>query len=127
EDARAWGLGKLVWPPRFPTASGPTQNRLAVLVETHSWKDYAARVRITRDAAEGLVELAAKYGSQWREAAQQADEADRKPESRPLPLAFETTGKSTQIKFPGYAYTREPSDISGGQWTRYDIHKPQVW
>jgi len=98
-----------------------------VLVETHSWKDYATRVRITRDAAEGFVELAAKYGPQWREAARLADEADRKPESGPLPLSFEPTGKSVQIQFRGYAYTREPSDISGGQWTRYDIRKPQVW
>jgi len=127
EDEPGSGFAKAGLPPRFSTAYWPTRNRLAVLVETHSWKDYARRVRTTRDVAEGLVELAAKYGVQWREAARLADEADRKPNSAPLPLAFEPTGKSVQIQFPGYAYTREPSDISGGQWTRYDTRKPQVW
>jgi len=127
EDEPGSGFAKAGLPPRFSTAYWPTRNRLAVLVETHSWKDYATRVRTTRDVAEGLVELAAKYGVQWREAARLADEADRKPNSAPLPLAFEPTGKSVQIQFPGYAYTREPSDISGGQWTRYDTRKPQVW
>jgi hypothetical protein len=127
EDEPGSGFAKAVLPPRFSTAYWPTRNRLAVLVETHSWKDYATRVRTTRDAAEGLVELAAKYGAQWRDAARLADEADRQPESRPVPLSFEPTGKSVQIQFRGYAYTREPSDISGGQWTRYDIRKPQVW
>src|SRR5690606_22789833 len=31
------------------------------------------------------------------------------------------------IDFLGYAYTREPSAISGGLMTRYDERRPQVW
>ena len=44
-----------------------------------------------------------------------------------MALGYEPTGKTTQIKFRGYAYSREPSEISGALWTRYDPKKPQIW
>jgi hypothetical protein len=31
------------------------------------------------------------------------------------------------VDFPGYAYTREPSEVSGTDWIRYDESKPEVW
>ena len=40
------------------------RNRLGVLVETHSWKDYPTRVRITHNSIIALLELAARDGAQ---------------------------------------------------------------
>jgi hypothetical protein len=127
EDDPSSGFSIGVPPPRFSTAYWATRNRLAVLVETHSWKDYATRVRTTRDILEGLVVLAASHGADWLKAARAADEADRSRGSAEIPLTFEPTGKSVPLKFRGYAYTRDASDISGGLWTRYDTSKPQIW
>ena len=39
--------------------TGPRGNRIGILVETHSWKDYPTRVRVTHNAIVGLLELAA--------------------------------------------------------------------
>jgi hypothetical protein len=127
DDDPGSGFSIGVPPPRFSTAYWPTRNRLAVLVETHSWKDYETRVRVTRDVLEALIDLAASHGVEWLKAARAADEAARSRGSAEIPLTFEPTGKSEPIKFRGYAYSRDPSDISGGFWTRYDTSKPQIW
>ena len=127
DDDPSSGFATAILPPRFSTAYWAARNRLAVLVETHSWKDYATRVRTTRDILEGLVELAAKNAVAWRKAEHSADEADRTRGGAEVALTFEPTGKTEPLKFRGYAYSRDPSDISGGQWTRYDTRKPQIW
>src|SRR5579863_9813218 len=62
-----------VYSPRFSTGYFPQRNRFTVLVETHSWKDYATRVRVTRNTIVGLAELVAAHGAQWREETRQAD------------------------------------------------------
>src|SRR5215469_820440 len=64
-----------VYSPRFSTGYFPQRNRFTVLVETHSWKDYATRVRITRNTIIGLAQLLAEHGSAWRELAREADQA----------------------------------------------------
>jgi len=62
-----------VYSPRFSTGYFPQRNRFTVLVETHSWKDYATRVRVTRNTIVGLAELLAAHGRAVREQALQAD------------------------------------------------------
>src|SRR6516164_6067828 len=64
-----------VYSPRFSTGYFPQRNRFTVLVETHSWKDYATRVRITRNTIIALAELVAEHGSAWRELTREADAA----------------------------------------------------
>jgi hypothetical protein len=127
DDDPASGFTHAVLPPRFSTAYWPTRNRLAALVETHSWKDYATRVRTTRDVVEGLIAQAAQDGTGWLKAARVAEDVARARGGTEVPLAFVPTGKSVQLKFRGYAYTRDSSEISGGLWTRYDTRKPTVW
>jgi len=127
DDDPGSGFAIGVAPPRFGTGYWPTRNRLAVLVETHSWKNYATRVRVTRDVSEGLLKLAAAEAGAWIKAAHEVDRADRDRGGAEVALGYEPTGKSVPIKFRGYAYTREPSEISGTLWTRYDSKKPQIW
>src|SRR5690606_10084674 len=42
-------------------------------------------------------------------------------------LDFEPGPHVKMIDFRGYAYTRQPSEISGALVTRYDPRRPQIW
>ncbi len=132
-----------VYSPRFSTGYPPTRNRFTVLVETHSWKDYATRVRVTRNTIVALAQLLAEHGSAWREAAQRADRATGGLIGTQIPLDYSSgwreTGKAgaeaatpasdagTMIDFRGYAYTRTVSPISGAPVVTYDPKTPQIW
>lgn len=113
--------------PRFSTGYFPLRNRLAMLVETHSWKDYPTRVRITHNSVISVLEQVAKHGKQWQLAAAAADARAARLAGTPVALTYKTTEKSKTVDFNGYAYTRTPSDVSGILMTRYDESKPQVW
>ncbi len=62
-DDPASGFVLTVYSPRFSTGYFPQRNRFTVLVETHSWKPYEHRVRVTRNTIVGLVELMAAHGA----------------------------------------------------------------
>ena len=121
------GFTDSVAPPRFSTGYFLLRNRFAMLVETHSWKDYPTRVRITRNIIVSLLEQLRDHGQEWSAAAKAADARSAAMASRPVPLDYTTTDKVRQIDFRGYAYTRTPSEISGALMTRYDETKPQIW
>lgn len=74
-DDPASGFVLTVYSPRFSTGYFPQRNRFTVLVETHSWKSYATRVRVTRNTVVGLVELMGEHGAKWLEQTRQADAA----------------------------------------------------
>lgn len=120
DDPRS-GFGYAIPPPRFTHGYWPLRDGFGILVETHSWKDYATRVKATHDVVVDLVALAAEHGTAWA-----AARAGAEPPS-PLPVRFGPSKTQTVLEFPGYAYVREPSDVSGKPWIRYDETKPQVW
>ena len=113
--------------PRFSTGYFPLRNRMAMLVETHSWKDYPTRVRITHNSVISVLEQVAQHGKQWQVAAAAADMRAARLAGLPVTLSYKTTEKSKLVDFSGYEYTRTPSDVSGILMTRYDESKPQVW
>jgi hypothetical protein len=114
-------------PPRFGNAYWAAHNRFGLLLETHSWKDYRTRVAATYDVCLGLLELAAADGSAWLTAAKAADGADARRAGADVVLLWEPSKTSRPIDFKGYAYTREPSPISGQPWVKYDEAKPETW
>jgi hypothetical protein len=126
-DNPASGFYDNVSPPRFSTGYFLMRNRLAMLVETHAWKDYPTRVRITRNTVIAVLELAASHGADWRRIAQAADLRAQKLGGQPVTLTWKASDKMRTIDFRGYAYTRTPSDVSGALMTRYDDTKPQIW
>jgi hypothetical protein len=142
-DDPASGFLLTVYSPRFSTGYFPQRNRFTILVETHSWKDYAKRIRVTRNTIVGLAELVATHGSRWEVEAHQADEDAIRIGGSDVTLAYksrwrEPTGAAgiaqepdasgaEIIEFRGYAYTREPSPISGELVTVYDPRTPQIW
>lgn len=113
--------------PRFSNGYWDLHNRFALLVETHSWKDYATRVRVTHNIIVALTAMMAKEGAQWRTAQHEADARATHLGGQDVALDFENGPHVATVDFQGYAYTRELSAISGNLVTRYDPKKPEVW
>ncbi|NRR30811.1 M14 family metallopeptidase [Oxalobacteraceae bacterium] len=127
EDDPSSGFVDSVAAPRFSTGYFPLRNRFAMLVETHSWKDYPTRVRITRNTIVAMLDQVAAHGRDWLAQVQAADVRAAALAGTPVALSYRTTGKTTMIQFGGYEYTRTPSDVSGALMTHYDESKPQMW
>ncbi len=123
----ASGFEDSVSPPRFSTGYFLLRNRLAMLVETHSWKPYPQRVQATRNTIVSVLERIARHGRDWAESARAADARAGGLAGRPVPLSYKATDDSRIIDFRGYAYTQTPSEISGALMTRYDESTPRVW
>ena len=101
----------------------------------------AARAR-HRHTIVALAELIAEHGARWREQALEADRAAAGLGGTPVVLDHSSSwregasGARTDaggargercIDFPGYAYTRSVSAVSGEPVTVYDPKTPQVW
>ena len=114
-------------PPRFSDGYYVLRNRIGILVETHSWRDYAHRVRTTYNTVLDALELTAANAKPWQALAQQADQRAHHLGGQAVPLDYKATDKVRMIDFLGYAYARTPSDVSGTLMTRYDEATPQVW
>ena len=67
------------------------------------------------------------HGAAWRGDAAAADEAATPLGGQPQVLDWKANDTPRMIDFLGYAYTRTPSEVSGGLMTRYDEDTPQVW
>jgi hypothetical protein len=126
-DNPASGFTDNVSDPRFSTGYFPLRNRLAMLVETHAWKDYPTRVRITRNTVVSVLAQVAANGSAWRAEALRADARAAGLAGAEVPLSYKATDKVKMIDFRGYAYSRTESEVSGQLMTRYDETRPQIW
>ncbi len=127
EDNPASGFAESAYHARFSTGYWALRNRYSLLLETHSWKDYKTRVRVTVNTLVSLVQETAAHGAGWLKLAKAADAEAMKLGGKEVELDHDAGPHVTMIDFKGYAYTREPSAISGGLVTRYDPTTPQVW
>lgn len=125
DDDPASGFEMGIAPPRFSTGYWSTFGRFGMLVETHSWKDYKTRVRLTYETVLSVVAQTARDGAKWN-AAFRAEDA-RSLAGQPVDLAWGPGDRVTMIDFQGYAYTRTPSAVSGTLATHYDPSTPAVW
>ena len=126
-DDPSSGFEDSVSPPRFSTGYFLQRNRFGMLVETHSWKDYATRVRITRNSVVAILEQIAAHGGEWLARTRAADARSSNLGGMPVALDYLASDKVRSIEFRGYEYTRTASEISGALMTRYDEARPQVW
>ncbi|HRO26256.1 MAG TPA: M14 family metallopeptidase, partial [Luteimonas sp.] len=85
----ASGFEDGVSPPRFSTGYFLLRNRLAMLVETHSWKEYPVRVRITRNTIVSILDQIAAHGRDWMALAKAADARDLA--GQPVALDYRAT------------------------------------
>ena len=114
-------------PPRFGHFYYAARSHLAALIETHSWRTYAERVRATYDALAAIFELAPTAAPAWVAAERDAARADLALAGHDVPLVWETGPHTTTIAFAGYAYRKVRSEISGGDWIVYDETTPETW
>lgn len=121
------GFEDSVAPPRFSHGYFQFRNRIGMLVETHSWKEYPVRVRITRNTIVSVLDQVSAHGQAWLAAAHHADAQAAKLGGQPVALNWAASEKSHTVDFRGYAYTRTPSEVSGALMTRYDEKTPQIW
>jgi hypothetical protein len=143
-DDPSSGFALTVYSPRFSTGYFAQRNRFTVLVETHSWKAYSQRVRVTFNTITSLAELVAAHGAEWRQRCVEADNAAQRLGGSEVTLDYETRWREPAragaaisdrdddanarvIDFRGYAYKRIESPVSGGLVTVYDPKTPQIW
>lgn len=121
DDNPMSGFSRYVSTPRFSQGYWYVQDRIGMLVETHSWKDYATRVKTHYDVVLGSLELAQQNSSQWRMFGKYSVNGAK------VPLEFKHTEKHSIIDFPGYEYKTIKSEVSGANVIAYDPSKPEVW
>lgn len=126
-DDPASGFSEGVSNPRFSHGYYRLRNRIGILVETHSWRTYPERVLSTRRTVEHALRLVATHGQQWQASAHAADARAAQLGGQPVALTYKVQDAPRMIDFKGYAYSREPSEISGALMTRYDESTPQTW
>ena len=114
-------------PPRFSHFYMAARSRLAVLVETHSWRTYKERAQSTYHALQAVFENAAVHAGAWRDVQRAADAADEKLAGTAVTLVWGNGPGKHELEFRGYAFEKKTSDLTGGSWLIYDESKPQIW
>jgi hypothetical protein len=127
DDDPASGFAREVYPPRFSQTYWGLRHRLAVLVETHSWKDYRTRVVTTHDVLLAALRAVQEHGTKWRARMRSLDEDTAHSPPLQLNLAFTAGDETETLEFPAYAYDRVPSPATGGTYLRYHLERPETW
>ena len=115
------GLTGFAWGPRYSTGYGVVQNRPFLLIETHMLKEYKPRVESTYELLKHLLQIAADETKSLQQAVRQGDRLTAETlAGSELPLKLELTSDSSIIDFKGIGFHIEQSEISGGEWIKYD-------
>ncbi len=125
DDKPLSGFARYAPQARFANGYWATNNRLGMLVETHSWKNYANRVLTHRDTVLSSLEIASRDALIWRKAEISADA--KLLATQNINLEFKHTDKFETIDFAGYKFKTEKSKISGGEVIRYFPDQPETW
>ena len=106
--------------PRFSTGYCAIRNRPGLLIETHSLKDYATRVRGTYAMLEQSLAVIGAESASLRTVVTAADRRSAALEKQTIPLEFDLDyTDSVMVDFAGVEYTAEKSAITGGRWVKY--------
>ncbi len=103
--------------PRLSTGYMAVQNRLGLLVETHSLKPFHNRVYSTLAMNSATLEYLSQHRTLLKKMNRQADERAKKLTT--LPLKFELSDHSEPFVFKGLDSHYEASSITGGTVIRY--------
>lgn len=120
------GLRSSVAGPRFSQGYTAAQNRIGLLVENHSLKDYKTRVSSTYELLHFLSGFLNEQAAGIIELSQLADlnAASAVFRQQPLSVNFTTGKDSIMVDFHGVEYEIENSDLTGGNWFRYHPDRP---
>ncbi len=121
EDDPKSGFARYVSGPRFSQSYWFNNYRLGMLVETHSWKDYATRVKTHYDTVLSTLEIAQKEARNWQSFGKVSVAGQK------VALEWKHSEKFTEITFPGYEYKKIKSPVSGAEVIEYNPEKKQDW
>ncbi len=103
--------------PRLSTGYAAVQNRLGLLVETHSLKPFENRVRSTIAMNVSTLELVRKY---YKKLLSLNRKADKNAASlKKIPVRFTLSDKSSIMNFKGFESSVEQSPITGSNVVSY--------
>jgi hypothetical protein len=112
------------WPalPRYSTGYAAVQNRLCLLVETHSLKPFENRVFSTKAMNTAALEYINTHFGDLKSINYFADSQtvhDYRHDRKPFPLVFEGTDEFEMFTFKGFKSAEEESGVTGATVTRY--------
>ncbi len=115
------GMSSWVTPPRLSDGYVAIQNRPGLLIETHMFKDYKTRVSATYALLLNTIKVLNRDYTKLRDLISAADIhiASEKFRTNPFTLKYKASADSSWINFAGYSYSKEKSDLTGGDWYRY--------
>lgn len=111
------GLVDAPAPPRLSTGYTAVQNRLGLLVETHSLKPYENRVRSTFAMNVAALEIVHRDHRTLKALNAAADSSTARLKT--LPLVLDVSEKPTPFLFKGFRTGVEISEITGAEVERY--------
>lgn len=124
EDDPMSGFSRNVSPPRFSQSYWSIQNRIGVLVETHSWKQNLNRIKSNYSTILGSIEFLKKNLNEIEKALKKQDEQVLEKE---YALEYDASDKFTMIEFPGYKYEIYDSKNLGTKIIKYFPDQKQIW
>ncbi|HEY4755444.1 MAG TPA: M14 family metallopeptidase [Ignavibacteriaceae bacterium] len=114
--------------PRFSTGYCAVQNRICLLVETHSLKPFDNRVFSTKSMMTHTIDFINRNHHELISLNKKADNHTinyHYNKGKVLPVDFEDTGKHASFSFKGFESFEEDSEITGNELLRY-TNKPIV-
>jgi murein tripeptide amidase MpaA len=124
-DTRS-GIISGIWGPVYADEYVSVTNRPAFIIETHMYKDYFARVTSTYNILKKTIIFLDKEGDGLKKLLLDNDRylASSDFRKQPYALSFELSKDSVMIDFLGYDYRITKSELTGGEWYRFDNKKP---
>jgi hypothetical protein len=120
------GVRSWVASPRLSEGYCAEQNRPALLIETHSLKDYHSRVDGTFAALVHTIEILQRERGRLRKLVADADRrvASAAYRARPFPVSYTYSDTdSVMIELAGIDYVMETSGVTGGKYPRFTGRK----
>lgn len=116
-------------PPMLSNGYASARNRPSLLLETHMLKPYKIRVDATLEIFKQCCALLHRDHEKLLQLNRQADQFTQSPDFRksPLPLAFQAGETHEEVDFLGVEYTIEKSDLTDGEWFKYDPKQPKTF
>lgn len=121
------GLRSGASPPMLSQGYTIVRNRPGLLIETHMLKNYRIRVEGTYKMIENTLRILNVEYQNLQKLIRDADDYCSGEEFRKKPFAFNfknSTTDSVLTDYLGVEYTVETSDLTGGEWFKYDNSKP---
>ncbi|MCU0371021.1 MAG: M14 family metallopeptidase [Bacteroidales bacterium] len=123
------GLRSSVAGPRFSVGYAAAQNRIGLLVENHSLKDYKTRVTGTYELLKFLNKFLSEHAATIKKLNADADiyTGSEDFRSQPFPVNYKAGPDSILVDFRGVEYDVVTSDLTGGDWFIYHPDRPATF